>query len=124
MAHLANQSVRDSLRITRGIKDHKRNVLALLRNHALDLNGILAQEEFLESEKSELADLLSWGLFGKFLERAKEKCLSKLRWVDVRRLGISSNLENLIKNLFKFVLEIKFIFFHVLFQFPLPISSL
>ena len=92
LAHLDNHSALGSLLSTRGVKYPKLNVLALLRTHALDLNGILAQDEFVGSEKSDLAGPLSRGLFCEFLERAKGKGFSKIRWVDVRRLVIPINL--------------------------------
>ena len=54
MAHLNNQSDLVSSQSTRGVKDPKFNVLALLRNHALDLNGIMAQGKFVGFENSDL----------------------------------------------------------------------
>ena len=69
LAYLDKQSDLGSLRSTRGVKDPMLNVLALLWNHALDPNGILAQEEFFESEMSDLADHLPRGLFGDFLKK-------------------------------------------------------
>ena len=87
LANLDNPSALGSLRSTRGVKESKLNVLVQLRNPTLDLNSILAQEEFVGSEKNDLANPLSRGLFGEFLERAKEKSVSKNRW------GMSGVLE-------------------------------
>ena len=77
----------------------------------------MAQEESDESEKCDLADHLSRGLFGEFLERAKENGFSEFRWADIRRLVIQINLVALVN-------EMKFIFFRVLFQFALSIFPL
>ena len=69
LAHLDIQCALGSLRSTRGVEDTMLYVLALLRNHTLDLNVILAQEEFVGSEMSNLADHLPRGLFGDFLKK-------------------------------------------------------
>ena len=98
MAHLDNDGVLGSMRSQHGVKNLRLNVLYLLRNQILDLNGILAQEVSWSQRNIIWRALLSRGLLSPFLEKAKEKGSSQFR-ADVRRHGVPINLGDLIGDL-------------------------